>query len=114
MGLAGEWLLDNFHLIEAQAGEIRTGMPPGYYHALPKLVDAPLLGLPRVYGIVWAFVAHTDSNFDAALLGRDALAALWEIENHCRAVLKHGDPREDMRELCDTIRAMIPPACLES
>ena len=53
-------------------------------------------------------------DFDAALLGRDALAALWEIENHCRAVLKHGDPREDMRELCDTIRAMIPPACLES
>ena len=50
---------------------------------------------------------------DAALLGREALMALWEIENHCRAILKHGDPREDMRELCETLRAMIPPACLE-
>ena len=51
--------------------------------------------------------------FDAALLGREALMALWEIENHCRAILKHGDPREDMRELCETLRAMIPPTCLE-
>jgi hypothetical protein len=51
--------------------------------------------------------------FDAALLGREALTALWEIENHCRAILKHGDPREDMRELCEMIRAMIPPTCLE-
>ena len=50
---------------------------------------------------------------DAALLGREALMALWEIENHCRAILKHGDPREDMRELCETLRAMIPPTCLE-
>ena len=53
-------------------------------------------------------------DFDAALLGRSAITALWEIENHCRAIVKHGDPREDMRELCETIRAMIPPACLES
>ena len=52
--------------------------------------------------------------FEAAMLGREALLALWEIENHCRAIVKHSDPREDMRELCDTIRAMIPPACLES
>jgi hypothetical protein len=51
--------------------------------------------------------------FDAALLGREALTALWKIENHCRAILKHGDPREDMRELCETLRAMIPPTCLE-
>lgn len=47
--------------------------------------------------------------FDAALLGRDALSALCEIENHCRAIVSHGDPREDMRQLCETIRAMIPP-----
>src|ERR1041384_1337493 len=28
----------------------------------------PLAGLPRVYGIAWAFVAHTDGAFDEALL----------------------------------------------
>ena len=31
---------------------------------LPKLADGPFAGLPRVFGLVWAFVAHTDSRFD--------------------------------------------------
>lgn len=53
------------------------------------------------------------AEFDAALLGRNAISALWQIENHCRAILKHGDPADDVRELCKCVRAMIPPACLE-
>ena len=31
---------------------------------MPKLADGPFAGLPRVFGLVWAFVAHTDSRFD--------------------------------------------------
>ena len=27
---------------------------------MPKLIDGPLVGYPRVFGIAWAFVAHTD------------------------------------------------------
>jgi cyclic beta-1,2-glucan synthetase len=96
-GLAGEWLLDNFHLIEAQATEIRNALPLGYYRALPKLIDPPLTGLPRVYGIAWAYVAHTDSNFDAALLCQFlsayqavdtlTLGELWAIPVTLRVVL---------------------------
>ena len=41
-GLAGEWLLDNYHLIEAQATEIRNALPLDYYRALPKLIDPPV------------------------------------------------------------------------
>ena len=94
---AAEWLLDNFHLIEAQVPEIRNGLPRGYYSALPKLRQQPLSGLPRVYGIAWAFVAHTDSNFDAKLLAQflDAyqqvdvltLGELWAIPTTLRVVL---------------------------
>jgi cyclic beta-1,2-glucan synthetase len=65
---AAEWLLDNFHLIEGQLREIREGLPPRYYRSLPVLQDAPLVGLPRIYGVAWAFVAHTDSAFDETLL----------------------------------------------
>lgn len=65
---AAEWLLDNFHLIEAQLGQIRDGLPRSYFRALPMLLDEPLAGLPRVYGVAWAFVAHTDGAFDEALL----------------------------------------------
>jgi cyclic beta-1,2-glucan synthetase len=32
------------------------------------LQDEPLAGLPRIYGVAWAFVAHTDSAFDEDLL----------------------------------------------
>ena len=65
---AAEWLLDNFHLIEAQLREIHDGLPRRYFRDLPVLQDEPLVGLPRVYGVAWAFVAHTDSAFDEELL----------------------------------------------
>ncbi|MES1972917.1 MAG: glucoamylase family protein [Pseudomonadota bacterium] len=61
---AAEWLIDNFHLVERQIREIRLDLPPRYYRQLPKLADGPFAGYPRVFGMVWAFVAHTDSRFD--------------------------------------------------
>ena len=65
---AAEWLLDNFHLIEAQLKEIHEGLPRSYFRSLPVLKAEPLAGLPRVYGVAWAFVAHTDGGFDEDLL----------------------------------------------
>ena len=65
---AGEWLIDNFHLVERQIRQISTDLPPGYYRQLPKLVAGPFTGYPRVFGMAWAFVAHTDSCFDSDIL----------------------------------------------
>jgi len=62
---AAEWLIDNYHLVERQIRQISMDLPPGYYHQLPKLVTGPFAGYPRVFGMAWAFVAHTDSSFDA-------------------------------------------------
>ncbi len=70
MAPAAEWLLDNYHLVEAQIREIRVDLPPGYYRLLPKLASGPFAGYPRVFGLVWAFVAHTDSHLDAMALRR--------------------------------------------
>ena len=61
---AAEWLLDNFHIVEDQLRDIREYLPARYYRLLPKLADGHLRGFPRVYGIAWAIVAHTDSRFD--------------------------------------------------
>ncbi len=58
---AAEWLLDNFHLVEQQLRQIRDDLPPGYYRQLPKLSEGPFTGYPRVFGLTWAYVAHTDS-----------------------------------------------------
>ena len=67
---AADWLVDNYHVVEAQIQQIRRDLPPGYYRQLPKLADGSLAGYPRVFGVAWAFVAHTDSRFDAQLLCR--------------------------------------------
>ena len=67
---AAEWLLDNYHLVEEQIREIHDDLPPGYYRQLPKLGTGPFAGYPRVFGLAWAFVAHTDSHVDPQALRR--------------------------------------------
>ncbi len=76
---AAEWLVDNYHVVEAQIRQVRDDLPPGYYRQLPKLADGPLAGYPRVLGLAWAFVAHTDSRFDAHLL-RQFVAAYQRVQ----------------------------------
>jgi len=65
---AAEWLLDNFHVIQEQVSDIHADLPENFYRELPKLAEGVLAGFPRVYGIAWALVAHTDSRFDPELL----------------------------------------------
>src|ERR1035437_7399856 len=67
---AAEWLLDNFHIVDEQLREIRDDLPPDYYRELPKLAEGHLEGYPRVLGIAWAYVAHTDSRFEPESLRR--------------------------------------------
>jgi len=51
--------------------------------------------------------------YDAARLGRAALAALWQIDQHCRSLIQHGEPTDEERGLAEAIRAMIPAELLE-
>ncbi|MBP6764111.1 MAG: DUF3131 domain-containing protein, partial [Rubrivivax sp.] len=105
---AAEWLLDNFHLVETQLQEIREGLPRRYYAQLPKLTLEPLQGLPRVYGIAWAYVAHTDSVLDTTLFSSFIqayqevtplrMAELWALPTTLRVVLL-----ENLRRVADSI-----------
>ena len=52
-------------------------------------------------------------DYDAARLGRDACAALWEIDQRLRSLVKHGEPTKAERTLAEEIRGMIPAECLE-
>jgi len=47
------------------------------------------------------------SEFDAARLGRQALTCLWDIDAHCRSLLKYGAPTAEQAALAEEIRAMI-------
>ncbi|HET7525033.1 MAG TPA: carbohydrate-binding protein, partial [Burkholderiaceae bacterium] len=105
---AAEWLLDNFHLIEAQLKQIHEGLPRSYFRSLPVLLDEPLAGLPRVYGIAWAFIAHTDGAFDEDLLiqflnayqeTRELnLSEVWALPTTLRVVLI-----ENLRRLAERV-----------
>ncbi len=61
---AGEWLLDNFYLIEEQIRTARRHFPKGYSRELPRLANGLSAGLPRVYDIVLETIAHTDGRLD--------------------------------------------------
>src|SRR5215510_731060 len=67
---AAEWVLDNYHVVEEQIREIREDLPTGFYKQLPKLAEGPFAGFPRVFGIAWAYIAHTDSRFEPESLRR--------------------------------------------
>src|SRR6185437_11061290 len=64
---------------------------------LPKLSSGPLAGYPRVFGLAWAFVAHTDSRFDPEALTRFvrayqtiqplSIGELWAVAITLRIVL---------------------------
>jgi cyclic beta-1,2-glucan synthetase len=105
---AAEWLVDNFHVVDEQLREIRDDLPVGFYRQLPKLAEGPLAGYPRVYGLAWAFVAHTDSRLDLEMLRRFVRAyqrvqpltigELWAVAITLRVVLV-----ENLRRLAEAI-----------
>src|SRR6202158_5499966 len=76
---AAEWLLDNFYIVQEQLREIRDDLPLGFYRKLPKLASGHLQGYPRVFGVAWAFVAHTDSRFDPEVL-RQFVSAYQRVQ----------------------------------
>lgn len=54
-----------------------------------------------------------ETEFRAACQGREAKAALWEIDQRLRSLLKHGNPTEAEETLAREIRGMIPLELLE-
>ena len=105
---AAEWLVDNFYIVEEQIREIRDDLPPGFYRKLPKLASGHLRGYPRVFGVTWAFVAHTDSRFDPDVLRRFinayqrvqplTIGELWAVAITLRMVLV-----ENLRRIAERI-----------
>jgi hypothetical protein len=53
-------------------------------------------------------------DYDAARLGSQALLALWEINEKCRSLLKHGDPTPEAARLAEEIRGMIDGELLDT
>ena len=76
---AGEWLLDNFYMIEEQIRTARRHLPVRYSRALPQLVEGQSAGLPRVYDIALEIIAHGDGQVDPDSVSR-FIAAYQTVE----------------------------------
>lgn len=107
---AAEWLVDNFHTVEKHISQVRRDLPVGYFRELPTLGSGFLEGHPRIFSVVWAYVAHTDSLFDPDLLAtyvdayedRKALSLgeLWAVPITLRLLLI-----ENLRRIADQVVA---------
>ena len=53
------------------------------------------------------------AEYDAARLGSEAMQTLWQIDQTCRSLLKHGTPTAEERRLAEQIREMIPGEMLD-
>lgn len=61
---AGEWLLDNFYLVEDHVRIAKKHFPRKYSEALPQLAEGPAAGLPRIYAIALEIISHSDGHID--------------------------------------------------
>jgi len=97
ISFAGEWILDNYHIIQDQLRESAEDLPRSYYRQLPKLVDGPYAGLPRVYALAATLVQHTYGHLELATLTRFvrayqdvsplAIGELWAVPIALRLAL---------------------------
>ncbi|MGH7580439.1 MAG: hypothetical protein ACREM9_09735, partial [Gemmatimonadales bacterium] len=60
VGPAGEWLLDNYYVVQEHMDEVRESLPRGYYRELPVLGGGPLAGYPRIYELAITLISHSE------------------------------------------------------
>lgn len=126
---AGEWLLDNFYLIEEQIRTARKHLPKGYSRELPRLAEGPSANLPRVYDLALEIISHGDGRIDTETLSRFLaayqslsplnLGELWAmpimlrlalIENLRRVAARITASREHLNKAQDWANSMIEVA----
>ena len=105
-----DWLRDNHHVVQDQVREIRQDLPRQYYQELPKLVDGPFAGYPRVYAFARELITHTAGRLDLQTLVDFAAAyqrvesltigEIWAIAIMLRLALV-----EELRRLADDVVA---------
>lgn len=93
---AGEWLIDNFYLIDEQIRTAKKHLPKEYNENLPQLISR-VPGLLRVYDIALQLISHSDGRIDLERLSsfiksyqsgsRLKLGELWAIPIMLRLTL---------------------------
>jgi len=67
---AAEWLLDNFHVLEAEIVGLQHDLPRDYYLELPKLADGESPGGARAYALACELIQNSDGRLDLERMTR--------------------------------------------
>ncbi|HEV8513276.1 MAG TPA: cyclic beta 1-2 glucan synthetase, partial [Cyclobacteriaceae bacterium] len=110
---AGEWLIDNFYLIEEHIRNAKTHFPKDYSEDLPQLLDGSVPGLTRVYDIILQIISHSDGRIDIESLSsfiksyqtvtKLKLGELWAIPIMLRLALIENLRRVSSRIALDRV-----------
>ena len=64
IGPAGDWLLDNFHVVLEHVSQVHESLPEDYFRELPLLTHGTLAEYPRVYEIAITLISHAEARID--------------------------------------------------
>ncbi len=111
---AGEWLIDNFYLIEEHMRSAKINFPKDYSEDLPQLSDA---GVTRIYDIIQQVIAHSDGRIDIENLSgfinayqtvtHLKLGELWAIPIMLKLALIENLRRVSARVAIDRVNANL-------
>lgn len=107
---AGEWLLDNFYIIEEQVKDILLTLRQGRFRDLPVLSNGAMQGNPRVYALAIEIIAHTDGSISEQGLTKFieayqqeaplTISEIWSLALMLRIALV-----EKIRHICSLLAA---------
>ncbi|MEO9256900.1 MAG: hypothetical protein ABI207_00885, partial [Crocinitomicaceae bacterium] len=110
---AGEWLIDNFYLIEEHIRVAKTHFPKNYSEGLPRLLSETSSEVTRSYDIVLRIISHSDGRIDIENLNNFMeayqsvvnlnLGELWSIPIMLRLALIENIRRISTRIAIDTV-----------
>ncbi len=114
---AGEWLIDNFYLIEEHIRIAKIHFPKGYSEDLPQLSNVSSKGVTRIYDIVQSVISHSDGRIDIDNLSRFInayqkvvklkLGELWAIPIMLRLALIENLRRVAARVAVDRVNGKL-------
>ncbi|HEX7555182.1 MAG TPA: hypothetical protein VF338_01055, partial [Leptolinea sp.] len=86
---AGEWMLDNYYVINQTFRQIKEDLPPSFLNQLPRLKGTQLEGHTRIFALAWEWIGYSQSQIDliqAAIFVKDyqqvtplTIGELWAI-----------------------------------
>lgn len=105
---AGEWLLDNFYIIEEAVKTIKNDLTRKKYKSFPGIGTGAYQGFARIYVLASEIVAYTDSKIDEEILKSSLLAyerrktlsmeEIWNLPIFLNLAII-----ENVREVCEKI-----------